>query len=99
MQSIAQLNQHLISNKLAPVEVINAPGNLEPEDILEMVNANLAGYTVVDRYLALLWQKIYPNLVTYDQFSLRTDGNIALAVRKIHRSCSPFLIRFVKRIN
>lgn len=82
VQSIAQLNQHLISNKLAPVEVINAPGNLEPEDILEMVNANLAGYTVVDRYLALLWQKIYPNLVTYDQFALRSDGNIALAVRK-----------------
>lgn len=82
MQSVSTFNKQLKKQGLAPLHVNSAPGNFEPEDILEMVNANLAGYTVVDRYLTLLWQKIYPNLVVYDHIALREDGNIALAWRK-----------------
>lgn len=82
MQSVNAFNEQLKKQGLAPLRVNSAPGNFEPEDILEMINANLAGYTVVDRYLALLWQKIYPNLVVYDHIALREDGNIALAWRK-----------------
>lgn len=82
MQSVNAFNEQLKKQGLAALRVNSAPGNFEPEDILEMINANLAGYTVVDRYLALLWQKIYPNLVVYDHIALREDGNIALAWRK-----------------
>lgn len=57
MQSVNAFNEQLKKQGLAALRVNSAPGNFEPEDILEMINANLAGYTVVDRYLALLWQK------------------------------------------
>jgi membrane-bound lytic murein transglycosylase MltF len=80
--SINELNKKLAEKNLPPVEVIKAPGNFEPEDILEMVNANLTDYTVVDRYLALLWKQIYPNLVVYENITLRDDGSIAFAMRK-----------------
>lgn len=87
MQSVNAFNEQLKKQGLAALRVNSAPGNFEPEDILEMINANLAGYTVVDRYLALLWQKIYPNLVVYDHIALREDGNIALAWRKTPHCC------------
>jgi membrane-bound lytic murein transglycosylase MltF len=80
--SINELNKKLAEKNLPPVEVIKAPGNFEPEDILEMVNANLTDYTVVDRYIALLWKQIYPNLVVYENITLRDDGSIAFAMRK-----------------
>ncbi|TNV22039.1 lytic transglycosylase F [Buttiauxella sp. B2] len=82
ISSINKLNKKLAEKNLPPAQVIKAPGNFEPEDILEMVNANLADYTVVDKYLALLWKQIYPNLVVYENITLRDDGSIALAMRK-----------------
>lgn len=82
ISSIETLNKTLAGKKLPLATVIQAPGNFEPEDILEMVNANLAYYTVVDRYLALLWKQIYPNIVIYENITLRDDGSIALAMRK-----------------
>lgn len=82
ISSIETLNKTLADKKLPLATVIKAPGNFEPEDILEMVNANLANYTVVDRYLALLWKQIYPNIVIYENITLRDDGSIALAMRK-----------------
>lgn len=82
LSSIEILNKNLAEKQLSPAKVIKAPGNFEPEDILEMVNANLADYTVVDRYLAILWKQIYPNLVVYENITLRDDGSIAFAMRK-----------------
>ncbi|BCG09837.1 lytic transglycosylase F [Buttiauxella agrestis] len=82
ISSIVTLNKSLTEKQLPPAIVIKAPGNFEPEDILEMVNANLADYTVVDRYLAILWKQIYPNIVVYENITLRDDGSIALAMRK-----------------
>jgi len=82
LSSIETMNKSLVEKKMSPTIVIKAPGNFEPEDILEMVNANLANYTVVERYLALLWKQIYPNLVVYENITLRDDGSIALAMRK-----------------
>lgn len=82
ISSIDTLNKTLKEKNLPLAKVIKAPGNFEPEDILEMVNANLADYTVVDRYLAVLWKQIYPNLIVYENITLRDDGSIALAMRK-----------------
>ena len=82
LSSIKTLNKNLAEKQLSPVVVTKAPGNFEPEDILEMVNANLADYTVVDRYLAILWKQIYPNLVVYENITLRDDGSIAFAMRR-----------------
>ncbi|WMY72781.1 lytic transglycosylase F [Buttiauxella selenatireducens] len=82
ISSIEILNKNLAEKKLPPAVIIKAPGNFEQEDILEMVNANLADYTVVDRYLAILWKQIYPNLVVYENITLRDDGSIAFAMRK-----------------
>ncbi len=58
------------------------PGNLEDDDVLEMVNAGLIPAAVVDDYLAEFWRKVFPNIIVHDTVTLRTGANIAVPVRK-----------------
>jgi membrane-bound lytic murein transglycosylase MltF len=65
-----------------PVHIIEADEQLEDEDILEMVNAGLVGTTVVDDHIARFWREVFDQIDVDDQVALRTDGEIAWAVRK-----------------
>ena len=51
-ESLTALNKNLTNKGKAPVKIKLANENLEAEDILEMVNANLVQITVADNYLA-----------------------------------------------
>jgi membrane-bound lytic murein transglycosylase MltF len=81
-QSLLALNTRLQSQKLAPVTLQEAPENLEDEDLLEMVNAGLIKIIVVDNYLAQFWAKIFPHLKIHENVALRTNGELAVALRK-----------------
>lgn len=81
-QSLEQLNRTLKQQRHPPVEIQRAPGNFEPEDVLEMLNAGLVDYSVTDRYLALFWQQIFADIVIEPQLFLHQDRQIALAMRK-----------------
>ena len=47
-----------------------------------MVNAGLVKIAVVDDYLAAFWKKVFPSLTLHNDLTLRTGGNIAVAMRK-----------------
>jgi membrane-bound lytic murein transglycosylase MltF len=81
-ESVEKLNADLAKKGKAPARVRLAPSDLEDEDLLEMVNANLVSYVVVDEYLAKFWASVLPNLKPYPGATLRTGGEIAWAVRK-----------------
>jgi membrane-bound lytic murein transglycosylase MltF len=81
-QSLFALNQRLQGAGKAPVDIQEAPENLEDDDLLEMVNAGLIPATVVDDYLAQFWKKVFPNLVLSEEAPLRTGGRLAAAIRK-----------------
>ena len=61
-ESLQQLNQSLASQGKAPVTIKDAPDALEDDDILEMVNAGLVDITIVDDFVAELWQKVFTNV-------------------------------------
>jgi membrane-bound lytic murein transglycosylase MltF len=81
-QSLAALNEGFRQRRLAPIKLKEAPPHFETEDLLEMVNAGLVKIVVADDYLAHFWHRIYPNLAVHDELALRTDGDIAFAIRK-----------------
>lgn len=81
-QSLLALNARLKARGKAPVDIEEAPENLEDDDILEMVNAGLVPATVVDDYLAGFWKQVFPALVLNDATPLRTGGQLAVAIRK-----------------
>jgi membrane-bound lytic murein transglycosylase MltF len=78
-----------------PVEVIQAESGLESEDILELVNAAVASYTIVDSHRARLWAQVLPKIRVLEKPVLNADGNIAWATRPGSRELRAALDAFV----
>ena len=81
-ESLTRLNATLKKNGKAPVKIVEADEQLEDEDILEMVNAGLVPATIVDEHIANLWSQVFDQIDVHPDVALRTDGEIAWAVRK-----------------
>jgi membrane-bound lytic murein transglycosylase MltF len=80
--SLAALNTALKAKGKAPAVILEIPGNLEDDDVLEMVNAGIIPITVVDDYMAAFWQKIFTDITVHDAVALRTGASLAVPVRK-----------------
>ena len=81
-ESLSLVNAQLKSRGKAPAVLKEAPQVLEDDDILEMVNAGLVRITIVDDYLADFWKQVFTNLNVHTDVTVRTGGNLAIAVRK-----------------
>ncbi len=96
-EHLNDLNLQFKEQGLEAIKVIPADENLESEDLLEMVNAGLINATVVDRYLAAIWQPLYKDMVVHDEFYLRKDSELAWAIRKNSPQLKAMLAGFVKQ--
>jgi membrane-bound lytic murein transglycosylase MltF len=81
-ESVEQLNAELARRGKPAVKIRLAPENLEPEDILEMVNAGIVKLTIADSYIAAFWKQIFTKLVLRPDVTLRTGGAVAWMIRK-----------------
>lgn len=96
-RSLQKLNQNLQEKGKPSVTIQLANEYLETEDILEMVNADLAPITVADDYLANFWKQIFPNIRVHKKFFVRSGGKIAWAIRKNSPQLKKATNQFVKR--
>jgi len=81
-ESLVKLNEKLANEGKPPVTLTPAPEELEDEDLLEMANAGLVDLLVVDNHKAWFWQRVFPKLKLFPTVTLRSDGDIAWAIRK-----------------
>ncbi len=81
-QSLISLNDTLKAKGRPPVTIREVPGNLEDDDLLEMVNAGLIPMIVVQDYLAEFWKKIFTDLTVHDAVVVRTGASLAVPIRK-----------------
>jgi membrane-bound lytic murein transglycosylase MltF len=81
-ESLVTLNGKLKAKRLAPVVIREVPGNLEDDDLLEMVNAGLIPTIVVQDYMAEFWKKVFKNLTVHDTVAVRTGASLGVAFRK-----------------
>jgi membrane-bound lytic murein transglycosylase MltF len=81
-QSLAALNKNLEASGKAPVTIEAAPENLEDDDLLEMVNAELIPAVIVDDFMAQFWKKVFPGIVLHENVAVRSGGNLGVAIRK-----------------
>lgn len=70
---------------------------LEDEDILELVNANIIHLTVVDQHKAELWAQLLPNIKIHDTFAINKGGKIAWAIRKDSPKLKQVLNTFIEK--
>jgi membrane-bound lytic murein transglycosylase MltF len=95
-ESLTHLNDGFRSRKMAPIKLRNAPGHFETEDILEMVNAGLVKIVVADDYLAKFWKEVYPSIALHPDLVVRSQGDIAFAIRKNSPKLKAELDEFTK---
>ncbi|MGH8852627.1 MAG: transglycosylase SLT domain-containing protein [Casimicrobiaceae bacterium] len=96
-EHLQELNQQLRGAGKAPVKIREAPEELEAEDILEMVNSGLIGATVVDRYKAVMWARVFKNLELHNDVPLHDGAENAFMFRKGSPELKAVLDDFVKR--
>jgi membrane-bound lytic murein transglycosylase MltF len=81
-ESLEKLNADLAKQGKKVVKLRFAPANLEDEDLLEMTNAGLVQYVVVDDLLARFWASVLPALKLHPDVVLRSGAQLAWAIRK-----------------
>jgi membrane-bound lytic murein transglycosylase MltF len=81
-EDLVALNERLTSAGLRPVSIQEVDARLEEEDVLQMVDAGIIPATVSKRPVAEFWAQLYDQLVVHSQVALRSDGQIAWALRK-----------------
>jgi membrane-bound lytic murein transglycosylase MltF len=81
-ESLQSLNASLEKAGKLHVDVVKADDKLEDEDLLELVAAGAIPAVIVDRHIADLWIEILGGLKLHPEAAVRTDGEIAIAVRK-----------------
>ncbi len=96
-EHIQDLNRRFAAAGKPPVKIREAPEELEAEDILEMVNSGLIGATVVDRYKAVMWARVFKSLQLHNDVALHEDAENAFMIRKDSPQLKAALDEFVKR--
>ena len=97
-ESLTRLNNKFSDSGKAPIIIDPANENLETEDILEMVNADLIPITLADSYLADFWSRIFKNIKVHRNVALKSNQEIAWAIRKNSPQLKTTLDQFVKEI-
>jgi len=96
-ESITSLNRKLLKLNKTPVSLQLGDEQLEDEDILEMMNANMIQMSVIDSHKGEFWSKIFPKLSFNFDKKLRTGGQIAWAFRKDSPQLESIINEFMKK--
>lgn len=94
--SLDHLNLRLRQQGLEEIDIEDALEELEDSDLLEMVNAGLLEWAVVDDYKARIWADIFTDLKVRDDLVFRTGGRIGYAMRKNSPQLAGLLNEFLK---
>jgi len=79
---LKHLSDELQKEKKPAINIIEADENLVSEDLLQMVNAGIYQYTIVDSHIADIWSHTLKDIVPEADAAISTGSQIAWAVRK-----------------
>src|SRR5215471_14452749 len=99
--SLAALNARLHAAGKAPVQIVSLPDALEDEDKLEMLNAGLLDFVVVDDWRGRMWAQVLPHITVREDLVLRSHAFIGWAIRKgslqLHVAILDFYVHYLKK--
>jgi membrane-bound lytic murein transglycosylase MltF len=90
------LNELFASQGLKGIELLPADEDLEDEDLLEMVNAGIFPFTIVDDHVAQIWAKLFKSITVRKDIAIYEKGAIAGAIRKNSPLLKATLNRFLQ---
>lgn len=98
VEHLKGVNVTLASRMMAPIRIIEGDPNLLSEDIMELVNAGVVDFTVVDDFKADLWAHIFPNIVVRHDIAINEGGYVGWAVRKNNPELEASLNKFLPKV-
>ena len=81
-ESLEALNQSNREAQRPEVVLRLVPDALEDEDMMEMANAGLIDYLIVDDWKAKIWAQILPRITVHPDLVVREEGQIGWAIHK-----------------
>ncbi len=93
-KTLSVLNKELKRDGKLPVNLASPLGDLDDEDLLEMLNSGLISYVIVGDWKFKLWQSIYKNLTMHEDLSVQDSGWVGWVVRSTNRDLNDDLKSF-----
>jgi membrane-bound lytic murein transglycosylase MltF len=94
-ESLKRLNADFKKSRKKPIKIVAANEYFEDEDLLEMVNAGLIPFIVMNEHKAEAWAPIFENVKIYPNIALRTGGETGSAFRKKSPKLKKVINQFV----
>lgn len=79
---VEEVNRDFARRGLKPIRIVDADDHLEPEDLLEMLDAGLVDYTVIDQHIGEAWTGVFRRMRLHPDIAIAAGQNIAWAMRK-----------------
>lgn len=79
--SLRVLNDRFQSEQKPPINIVFVPDALEDEDLLEMLNAGIFQFLVVDDWMAKIWVQVLPRITVRDDIVFHSS-KMGWAIRK-----------------
>lgn len=95
--SVDTLNERLLAEGKQPVIIEPMSELLEDDDLIEMVNAGLLPWAIVDDYKTELWEGVFTNLTVRNDIVFREGGRIAWAFRKDSPMLTEAVNKFLRK--
>lgn len=95
-ESLKQVNRTLAAEGKPAIKIVEANENLEDEDLLEMINADLIPRIVIDSHKGRFWEQIFEKIKLHPEIRFRENAEIAWAVRKGTPQLKKVINDFVK---
>jgi hypothetical protein len=92
--TLSQVNKDLKREGKLPVNLISPLGDLDDEDLLEMLNSGLISYVIVGDWKFKLWQSIYKKIVMHEDLSTKDAGWVGWVVRANNQDLNDELSAF-----
>jgi membrane-bound lytic murein transglycosylase MltF len=96
-EHVEEANLRLRAEQRPAITLTAIDEHLEDEDLLEMVNAGLLPWAIVDEHKAGIWSKVLPNLKIRPDIAFSESGKIAWAIRKDSPQLKAELDAFIER--
>ena len=93
-KTFSALNKELKRNGKLLINLASPLGDLDDEDLLEMLNSGLISYVTVADWKFKLWQSIYKNITVHADLSVQDSGWVGWVVRSTNRDLNDDLIDF-----
>ena len=95
-ESVGQLSERLKAQGKAGIRIEAVDEALEDEDLIEMVDAGLLPWAIVDSYKPQMWREVFTRVSVREDLVLREGARLAWAIRQGSPQLKQFLNTFLK---